>query len=68
MTNSGIEGLNIPSTNFARSEDIALEESDWVTKSAIALRDAVSSLLTVRHADEADKTSMCCVSYLSNIG
>ena len=68
MTNSGIEGLNIPSTNFARSEDIALEESDWVTKSAIALRDAVSSLLTVRHADEADETSMCCVSYLSNIG
>ena len=67
MTNSGIEGLSIPSTNFARSEDIALEESDWVTKRAIALRDAVSSLLTARHADEADKTGMCCVSYLSNI-
>lgn len=56
MTNSGIEGLNIPSTNFARGEDIAFEESDWITKRAIALRDAVSSLLTVRHDGEAAKT------------
>ena len=66
MTNSGIGGLKIPSTNFARSENTALKESDWVTKRAIALRDAVSSLLTVRSDDEAAKAGMCCVSYLSN--
>lgn len=58
ITNSGIEGLNIPSTNFVRSEDAALEESSWVTKRAIALRDAVSSLLVVRHAGDEAKNKV----------
>ncbi|OCK86225.1 hypothetical protein K432DRAFT_438640 [Lepidopterella palustris CBS 459.81] len=56
VSTGGIQELNVPSTNFPRSEDAAVEVASWFTKRAVAVREAVTNMLTAREETDDGKT------------